>query len=88
MPYAKPADHALSQIRFGLEGLVTFKRENTYDAETYEISVPKEVGRPEAGHVKIGVFDKVTVEITVEKDKHSQRGRVKMFLVDPVDSRA
>jgi exosome complex exonuclease DIS3/RRP44 len=38
--------------------------------------------------VKIGVFDKVTVEITVEKDKATQRGRVRMYLVDPIDSRA
>lgn len=48
--------------RFGLEGLVTFKRENEYDAETYEIMIPAE---PEP--VTIGVFDKVLVEITVEK---------------------
>lgn len=51
--------------RFGLEGLVTFKRENQYDADTYEITVPAvdSEGLP----VKIGVFDKVMVEISVEK---------------------
>lgn len=49
--------------RFGLEGLVTFKRDNEYDAETYEIAVPDKNG----DKVKIGVFDKVVVEIGVEK---------------------
>ena len=49
--------------RFGLEGLVTFKRENEYDAETYEIAVPSEAGPA----IRIGVFDKVKVEISVEK---------------------
>ena len=49
--------------RFGLEGLVTFKRDNEYDAETYEITVPDKDG----DKVKIGVFDKVVVEIVVEK---------------------
>lgn len=43
---------------------MTFKRDLEYDAETYEITVPnKETGE----QVKIGVFDKVTVEIGVEK---------------------
>jgi hypothetical protein len=46
---------------------VTFTRENSYDPETYEISVPIDASEPEGAAVKIGVFDKVTVEITVEK---------------------
>lgn len=50
--------------RFGLEGLVTFKRDNEYDAESYEITVPKAAGGEK---VTIGVFDKVEVEISVEK---------------------
>lgn len=53
--------------RFGLEGLITFKRDNRYDPETYEIAVPKDPTVPDGEEVKIGVFDKVTVEITVEK---------------------
>ncbi|GAA5932387.1 exosome catalytic subunit DIS3 [Sporobolomyces koalae] len=69
--------------QFGLEGLVTFKRDNEYDAETYEITVPDKAGN----QVKIGVFDKVTVEISVEKDKNTQRGKVVMSLCEPVDSR-
>lgn len=70
-----------------MEGLITFKRENRYDPETYELFLPKDVTKPDGPHVKLGVFDKVTVEISVEKDKHSKRGRVKMTLVDPVDSK-
>ncbi|GAA6017904.1 hypothetical protein JCM11491_001210 [Sporobolomyces phaffii] len=69
--------------QFGLEGLVTFKRDNEYDAETYEITVPDKNG----DKVKIGVFDKVVVEIGVEKDKNTQRGKVVMALCEPVDSR-
>lgn len=36
--------------------------------------------------IVIGVFDYVTVEITVEKDRNTQRGRVKMTLVEPINS--
>ena len=64
-----------------------FKRDNRYNAETYEIEIPKDKANPSGPQTKIGVFDKVTVEITVEKDKYSQRGRVRMFMVQPVDSR-
>lgn len=44
-----------------------FKRENQYDAETYEITVPLDPSQPDGKSVKIGVFDKVMVEISVEK---------------------
>lgn len=72
--------------KLGLEGLVMFKRDTQFDAENYTISVPSsDIGRPD---VTISVFDKVTVRIEVEKDKNTQRGRVKMTLVSPVDSRA
>jgi exosome complex exonuclease DIS3/RRP44 len=64
-----------------------FKREIQFDAENYTISVPSS-SAPGAKDVTISVFDKVTVNIEVEKDKNTQRGRVKMTLVDPVDSRA
>ncbi|GAA5953845.1 hypothetical protein JCM8115_004175 [Rhodotorula mucilaginosa] len=70
--------------QFGLEGLVTFKRDNEYDAESYEITVPKDASGEK---VTIGVFDKVEVEISVEKDKNTQRGKVVMHLIQPVDSR-
>ena len=35
----------------------------------------------------IAVFDKVSVQIAVETDKNTQRGKVQMALVRPVDSR-
>lgn len=72
--------------RLGIEGLVMFKRETQFDADNYTITVPSS----EAGgkDVEIAVFDKVTVAIEVEKDKNTQRGRVKMTLVTPVDSSA
>ncbi|KZV86575.1 RNB-domain-containing protein, partial [Exidia glandulosa HHB12029] len=68
--------------KFGLEGLVTFKKDIKFDAENFTITVPG----PKGKEVTIGVFDKVTVNITVEKDKNTQRGKVKMHLVKPVQS--
>jgi exosome complex exonuclease DIS3/RRP44 len=41
------------------------------------------VPSPENEDVTIAVFDKVTVQIEVEKDKNTQRGKVKMTLIDP-----
>ncbi|KIL69155.1 hypothetical protein M378DRAFT_190389 [Amanita muscaria Koide BX008] len=66
--------------KLGLEGLVMFKRDIQFDAENYMITVPG------AQDTTIAVFDKVVVRIEVEKDKNTQRGRVKMTLVHPVDS--
>jgi len=63
----------------GVEGLITFKGEPKYDAENYTLTVPS----PEGEDVTLAVFDKVTVQIEVEKDKNTQRGKVKMILVDP-----
>ncbi|GLB43614.1 putative RNR ribonuclease family protein [Lyophyllum shimeji] len=71
--------------KLGIEGIVMFKREIQFDADNYVITVPASP-TSDAGEVKIGVFDKVTVNIEVEKDKNTQRGRVKMTLVHPVDS--
>ena len=51
----------------GLEGLITFKRENRYEPETYQVLVPVNPSEPDGECVKIGVFDKVTVEISIEK---------------------
>lgn len=62
-----------------------FKREIQFDADNYTITVPAST-TPGAADVTISVFDKVTVNIEVEKDKNTQRGRVKMTLVQPVDS--
>lgn len=69
--------------RLGLEGLITFKKDtHDYDAENYTISVPKAGG----GEAVIGVFDKVIVEVGIEKDQNTQRGKVRMVLVEPVSS--
>jgi exosome complex exonuclease DIS3/RRP44 len=67
-----------------------FKRETQFDAENYTITIPSG-GKEESSssqEVQISVFDKVVVSIEVEKDKNTQRGKVKMTLVSPVDSRA
>jgi len=61
-----------------------FKRDIEFDAENYTISVPSESGEA----VKISVFDKVTVVIEIEKDRNTQRGKVKMTLLEPVNSSA
>ncbi|GAA6018907.1 hypothetical protein JCM10207_009191 [Rhodosporidiobolus poonsookiae] len=70
--------------KYGLEGLVTFKRDNDYDADNYELHVPQP---GDGSRATIGVFDKVLVEIGVEKDKNTQRGKVVMALVEPVSSK-
>ncbi|KAG5336916.1 hypothetical protein C0989_011535 [Termitomyces sp. Mn162] len=70
--------------KLGIEGLVLFKREIRFDADNYTITVPSSI--PGTSEVTISVFDKVTVNIEVEKDKNTQRGKVKMTLVEPVDS--
>jgi exosome complex exonuclease DIS3/RRP44 len=61
-----------------------FTGEPKYDAENYTLTVPS----PENGEVTIAVFDRVTVRIELEKDKNTQRGKVKMVLVDPRVTRA
>lgn len=63
-----------------------FKRETQFDADNYTITIPS--AGTGGKDVEIAVFDKVTVAIEVEKDKNTQRGRVKMTLVKPVDSSA
>ncbi|KAF9266998.1 RNB-domain-containing protein [Marasmius fiardii PR-910] len=69
--------------KLGIEGLVTFKRDtHKFDAESYTITIPVSGG----GEKKISVFDKVLVEIGLEKDKNTQRNKVKMALLEPVDS--
>ncbi|TFY71746.1 hypothetical protein EVG20_g1249 [Dentipellis fragilis] len=72
--------------KLGIEGLVMFKRDVQFDAEEYTVTVP--ASATNAKDVKISVFDQVTVNIEVEKDKNTQRGKVKMTLIHPIDSRA
>lgn len=86
LPYPRGDDDDIEHLSFrlGIEGLVIFKRETKFDPENFVISLPS------AGQggkdVEIAVFDKVTVRISVEKDRNTQRGTVKMALVDPIDS--
>ncbi|KAF8075975.1 hypothetical protein FPV67DRAFT_1469928 [Lyophyllum atratum] len=70
--------------KLGIEGIVMFKREVRFDADNYTVTVPTTTAN--ADEVTIAVFDKVVVNIEVEKDRNTQRGRVKMTLVHPVDS--
>ena len=56
-----------------------FKGEPKYDADNYSLTLPS----PEGEDITIAVFDKVTVQIEVEKDKNTQRGKVKVTLVNP-----
>jgi exosome complex exonuclease DIS3/RRP44 len=60
-----------------------FKREVQFDQEEYTVTVP--AGAQRKG-VQLAVFDKVVVSITVEKDQTTQRSKVKMVLVEPVNS--
>ncbi|KAG6836902.1 hypothetical protein H0H93_001489 [Arthromyces matolae] len=69
--------------KLGIEGLVMFKRDIRFDADNYTVTVPSSTA---PGEVTISVFDKVVVNIEVEKDRNTQRGKVKMTLVEPVDS--
>lgn len=70
----------------GIEGLVTFKRDIQFDAENYSITIP--ATEKNGKDATVAVFDQVTVQIEVEKDKNTQRGKVKMTLVKPVDTRS
>ncbi|KAG2013854.1 mitotic control protein dis3 [Coprinopsis cinerea AmutBmut pab1-1] len=67
----------------GIEGLVTFKKDMQFDAENYSVTVQP----PGASPVTISVFDKVRVRLQVEKDKNTQRGKVKMTLISPIDTK-
>ncbi|PWN47632.1 RNB-domain-containing protein [Violaceomyces palustris] len=66
--------------KFGLEGLITFKEECEFDAEEYKVKVPSRVSGL-SKDVELGIFDKCLVEIGVEKDKNTKRGKTKMALV-------
>ena len=74
--------------RYGLEGLIKFKEDQEYDGERYEIQIKgsSPPTKSPAPSVRIGIFDKVLVGITTEQDRSTQRGRVKMVLLKPIDS--
>lgn len=77
---------------YGLEGLIKFKQDQEYDPEQYEVKLTagtqqgRDPKRPAKEPVKIGIFDKVQVGISTEQDKSTQRGRVKMVLLSPINS--
>jgi exosome complex exonuclease DIS3/RRP44 len=63
--------------------LVTFAKDtHEFDAENYTIMVPGLDGK----EVSISVFDKITVDVSIEKDKNTQRGKVRMAMVSPANS--
>lgn len=63
--------------------MITFSKDtHAFDPENYTISVPKSGG----GEAVIGVFDKIVVHVSVEKDQNTQRGKVKMVMAEPVSS--
>ncbi|KAF7306440.1 Exosome complex exonuclease dis3 [Mycena indigotica] len=76
--------------KLGIEGLVMFKRDLTeFDADNYCVTIPGSSAAVSGDKdVLISVFDKVVVNIEVETDKNTQKGKVKMTLVHPIDSRA
>jgi len=59
-----------------------------FDADAYTVRIPSPTTKKsrKGDGVSISVFDKVMVNITVEKDRNTQRGKVKMGLVSPVSS--
>jgi exosome complex exonuclease DIS3/RRP44 len=67
----------------GIEGLVLFKRESTtFNADAYTLSVSKDGGNK----LDVSVFDKVLLSIKVERDRNTQREKVKMELIGRVES--
>ncbi|KAJ7037505.1 hypothetical protein C8F04DRAFT_1092687 [Mycena alexandri] len=76
--------------KLGIEGLVMFKRDLTeFDADNYVVTIPGSSTAVSGNEdVTISVFDKVVVNIEVEKDKNTGKGKVKMTLVHPIDSSA
>lgn len=58
-----------------------FKKDMKFDPDAFTVTLPT----PQ-GPVTVAVFDKVGVNITVETDKNTQRGKVHVTLASPVDS--
>jgi len=66
--------------KYGLEGVITFPGECQCDPDEYQVTIPaslSQLGRD----VTLGIFDRCTVEIGIEKDRNTKRGRTKMVLV-------
>ena len=71
---------ALFVNKYGLEGVITFPGECQFDPDEYQVTIPaslSQLGRD----VTLGIFDRCTVEIGIEKDRNTKRGRTKMVLV-------
>ncbi|TIA81869.1 hypothetical protein E3P92_02083 [Wallemia ichthyophaga] len=66
----------------GLEGIITFKKAINFIAEEYKIVVEDSQSKSHT----ISLFDLVDVEIFVENDRNTQRGKVRMVLRSPLDS--
>ena len=66
--------------KYGLEGVITFPGECQFDPDEYQVTIPaslSQLGRD----VTLGIFDRCTVEIGIEKDRNTKRWRTKMVLV-------
>lgn len=66
--------------KYGLEGVITFPGECQFDPDEYQVTIPaslSQLGRD----VTLGIFDRCTVEIGIEKNRNTKRGRTKMVLV-------
>jgi exosome complex exonuclease DIS3/RRP44 len=63
----------------GIEGVIKFKQDFSFDADNYSLTLPSSKG----GTVTLNVFEKVRVGIAVEKDKNTLRGKVVMSLARP-----
>lgn len=66
--------------QYGLEGLIMFKGECQYDPDKYEVTIPASLSSLDHD-VTLGIFDRCKVEIGIEKDRNTKRGRTKMALV-------
>nr|ODO01078.1 exosome complex exonuclease DIS3/RRP44 [Cryptococcus depauperatus CBS 7855] len=77
---------AVFVTKLGLEGLIIFEKKlHTYDPDNYVISLPSL--NTNENRVQVAVFDKIMVDLFVEKDENTQRGKVKMELVEPISSK-
>ena len=66
--------------KYGLEGVITFPGECQFDPDEYQVTIPaslSQLGRD----VTLGIFNRCAVEIGIEKDRNTKRGRTKMVLV-------
>ena len=66
--------------RLGIEGLITFKEEIEFDQQMYQVTIPPHLNAANK-HITLGIFDKCQVQIGVEKDKNTKRGKTVMKLL-------